>query len=81
VISQDNNGNFTRAGNRHKTEKPITVLRAAASWIADLEECPKNNSKNRFCYFTNGQKKCVSDLMVAAEEIRNILSCYALPDQ
>lgn len=43
VISQDNNGNFTQTGNRHKTEKTITVLRAVASWITDLEESSKNN--------------------------------------
>jgi hypothetical protein len=42
VISQENNGNFTRAGNRHKTEKTITVLRAVASWITDLEESSRN---------------------------------------
>lgn len=43
VISQDNNGNFTQTGNLHKTEKTITVLRAVASWLTDLEESSKNN--------------------------------------
>ncbi|MGA2917998.1 hypothetical protein [Methanoregula sp.] len=38
VISKDNNGIFTQSGNLHKTEKTMTVLRAVASWIADLEE-------------------------------------------
>jgi hypothetical protein len=42
VISQDNNGNFTQTGNRHNTEKTITVLRAVASWITDLEESSRN---------------------------------------
>ncbi|MFA5269379.1 MAG: hypothetical protein WC379_15535 [Methanoregula sp.] len=43
VISKENNGNFTQTGNRYKTEKTITVLRAVASWITDLEESSKNN--------------------------------------
>ena len=43
VISKENNGNFTQTGNHHKTEKTITVLRAVASWITDLEESSKNN--------------------------------------
>jgi hypothetical protein len=38
VISQENDGVFTQSGNLHKTEKTITVLRAVASWIVDLEE-------------------------------------------
>jgi hypothetical protein len=38
VISQDNDGIFTQTGNLHKTEKTMTVLRAVASWIVDLEE-------------------------------------------
>jgi len=38
VISQDNDGIFTQSGPLHKTEKTITVLRAVASWIQDLEE-------------------------------------------
>jgi hypothetical protein len=38
VISQDNDGIFTQSGNLHKTEKTMTVLRAVASWIVDLEE-------------------------------------------
>jgi len=38
VISQENNGIFTQTGNLHKTEKTITVLRAVASWIRDLED-------------------------------------------
>ena len=38
VISQDNDGVFTQSGNLHKTERTITVLRAVASWIVDLEE-------------------------------------------
>jgi hypothetical protein len=42
VISQDNDGIFTQSGNLHKTEKTMTVLRAVASWIADLEESTRN---------------------------------------
>jgi hypothetical protein len=38
VISQDNNGIFTQSGKLFKTENTITVLRAVASWIVDLEE-------------------------------------------
>jgi hypothetical protein len=38
VISQENDGVFTQSGNSHKTEKTITVLRAIASWIRDLED-------------------------------------------
>jgi hypothetical protein len=38
VISADNNGIFTQSGKLHKTEKTVTVLRAVASWIVDLEE-------------------------------------------
>jgi hypothetical protein len=38
VISQENDGVFTQSGNFHKTEKTITVLRAIASWIRDLED-------------------------------------------
>jgi hypothetical protein len=38
IISHDNNGIFTQSGNLHKTEKTMTVLRAVANWIVDLEE-------------------------------------------
>ena len=38
LISQENDGIFTQSGHAHKTEKTMTVLRAAASWIRDLEE-------------------------------------------
>jgi hypothetical protein len=38
VFSQDNDGIFTKSGNFHQTEKTMTVLRAVASWIRDLEE-------------------------------------------
>jgi hypothetical protein len=38
VISQDNDGVFTQSGNLHRTEITMTVLRAVASWIVDLEE-------------------------------------------
>jgi hypothetical protein len=38
VISQENNGIFTQTGKLYRTEKTMTVLRAVACWIADLEE-------------------------------------------
>ena len=38
VISKENNGIFTQSGKLYKTEKTMTVLRAVASWIFDLEE-------------------------------------------
>ena len=38
MISQDNDGIFTQSGNIYKTEKTVTVLRAVACWIVDLEE-------------------------------------------
>jgi hypothetical protein len=43
LISQDNDGVFTQSGNLHKTEKTMTVLRAVASWIVDLEESTRKN--------------------------------------
>ncbi len=42
VISEENNGVFTQSGNFHKTEKTITVLRAIASWIRDLEDSTRS---------------------------------------
>jgi hypothetical protein len=42
IILQDNDGNFTRTGNFHKTEATVTVLWAVASWITDLEESARN---------------------------------------
>jgi len=38
LISQDNDGIYTQTGNLHKTENTMTVLRAVASWIHDLED-------------------------------------------
>jgi hypothetical protein len=38
VISKNNDGIFTQSGNLYKTERTMTVLRAVASWIRDLEE-------------------------------------------
>jgi hypothetical protein len=38
VISENNDGVFTQSGNFHKTEKTMTVLRAVATWIRDLED-------------------------------------------
>lgn len=38
VVSQDNDGVFAQNGKQFMTEKTITVLRAVASWIQDIEE-------------------------------------------
>ena len=45
LISHENDGIFTQSGNFHKTEKTITVLRAVASWIRDLEESTRTMVK------------------------------------
>jgi hypothetical protein len=42
AISQENDGVYTQSGNFHKTEKTITVLRAVASWIRDLEDSTRS---------------------------------------
>ena len=42
VISQENDGVFTQSGNFHKTEKTVTVLRAVASWIRNLEDSTRS---------------------------------------
>jgi len=46
LISQENDGVYTQSGNQHKTEKTITVLRAVASWIHDLEDSTRNAEKS-----------------------------------
>ena len=38
LVSKENDGVFTQSGNLYKTEKTMTVLRAVASLIKDLEE-------------------------------------------
>jgi hypothetical protein len=38
AISKDNDGVFTEGEDLFKTEKTMTVLRAVASWVQDLEE-------------------------------------------
>ena len=42
LISQENDGIFTQTGSLYKTEKTMTVLRAVANWIVDLEESTRN---------------------------------------
>jgi hypothetical protein len=42
LISSNNDGIFTQSGHLYKTEKTMTVLRAVASWIADLEESTRH---------------------------------------
>ncbi len=43
LISQENDGVFTQSGNAHETENTITVLRAIATWIADIEESKRGS--------------------------------------
>ena len=43
VVSKDNDGVFTQSGEQFRTEKTITVLRAVASWIQDLEESTRKD--------------------------------------
>ncbi len=38
LISQDNDGIYTQSGNLYRTENTMTVLRAVASWVYDLED-------------------------------------------
>jgi hypothetical protein len=45
LISQENDGIFTQSGNFHRTEKTMTVIRAVASWIRDLEESTRTTVK------------------------------------
>jgi hypothetical protein len=42
LLSQENDGIFNKSGNLHKSESTMTVLRAVASWIVDLEEGSRN---------------------------------------
>jgi hypothetical protein len=43
TIPKDNDEIFTRSDNHHKTEKTMTVLRAVANWIRDLEDSSRNS--------------------------------------
>jgi hypothetical protein len=45
LISQDNDGIFTQSGNIDKPERTITVLRAVANRMVDLEESTKKYRK------------------------------------
>jgi hypothetical protein len=38
VISENNDGIFTQSKNSYKTENTVTVIRAVARWIRDIEE-------------------------------------------
>lgn len=42
LIAQGNEGIFTQSGKLHRTEMTMTVLRAVANWIVDLEESTRN---------------------------------------
>ena len=43
LISQDNDGIFTQSGNLHRTERTMTVLRAVARRIGDLEDSTRTS--------------------------------------
>jgi hypothetical protein len=43
VMSKNNDGVFTQTGALFKTEKTITILRAVANWIQDLEESTRKD--------------------------------------
>jgi hypothetical protein len=45
VISKNNDGIFTQSKNSHKTEDTVTVIRAVARWIRDIEESASNSEK------------------------------------
>jgi hypothetical protein len=42
AISKDNDGVFTEGEDLFRTEKTMTVLRAVASWVQDLEESTRS---------------------------------------
>ena len=50
LISQDNDGVYTRSGHLHKTEKTMTVERAVASWIHDLEDSTSKCSRKPYVF-------------------------------
>ena len=45
VVSQENDGIYTQTGNFHNTENTLTVIRAVASWIRDIEESKGSSEK------------------------------------
>jgi hypothetical protein len=45
VVSQDAGGTFTQGRNSYKTENTMTVIRAVARWIRDIEESVGESKK------------------------------------
>jgi hypothetical protein len=45
VISKDAGGTFTQSKNSYKTENTVTVIRAVARWIRDIEESVRSTQK------------------------------------
>jgi hypothetical protein len=45
VISKDAGETFTQSKNSYKTENTITVIRAVARWIRDIEESIRGSKK------------------------------------
>ena len=45
VLSRDAGGTFTQSKNSYKTENTVTVIRAVARWIQDIEESVKSSQK------------------------------------
>jgi len=45
AISEYNDGTFTQSKNSYKTENTVTVIRAVARWIRDIEESIASSEK------------------------------------
>lgn len=45
AISEHNDGTFIQSKKSHKTENTVTVIRAVASWIRDIEESAISSAK------------------------------------
>jgi hypothetical protein len=45
VISENNDGTFIQSKESYKTENTVTVIRAVARWIRDIEESIRSSEK------------------------------------
>jgi hypothetical protein len=45
VVSEKNDGIFTQGKNSYHTENTVTVIRAVARWIGDIEESTRRSKK------------------------------------
>ena len=45
AISEKNDGIFTQSEKSHHTENTVTVIRAVARWICDIEESARRSKK------------------------------------